>query len=189
VLTSLTVAVIFVAELSRLYHRFSRLASVDALTGIANRRSFDERIEVERRATARGREPFALLMIDVDDFKGFNDAYGHVAGDAALRAVAEAIVAVVHRPRDLVTRFGGEEFAVLLPGTSLDAALVVAERIRGEVAARLIPHRTSRVAPVLTISLGAAVETAAEGRAAALIVRADAALYRAKAAGRNRVAA
>jgi len=189
VFTSITVALVFVAELSRLYHRFSRLASVDALTGIANRRSFDERIEDERRATARGGEPFALLMIDVDDFKGYNDAYGHVAGDVALRAVADAIVAVVHRPRDLVARFGGEEFAVLLPATTLDAAVVVGERIRNEVAARRIPHRASRAAPFVTISLGAAAGMAEEADAAALIGRADAALYRAKASGRNRVAA
>jgi diguanylate cyclase (GGDEF)-like protein len=188
VITSLTVALVFVAELSRLYQRFARLASVDALTGLANRRTFDERSDEERRAAARTGEPYALVMIDVDDFKRYNDTYGHVAGDATLRAVAQAIESVVHRPRDLVARFGGEEFAVLLGSTAFDDAVVVAERIRAAVAARRIPHRASRAAPFVTISLGVAVGFGEDADPTALIERADAALYRAKAAGRNGVA-
>jgi len=189
VATSLMVGLVFVAELSRLYYRFVRLATVDALTGLANRRTFDERIDEERRASARTGEPFALLMIDVDDFKGYNDTYGHVAGDAALRAIADAIASVVHRPRDLVARYGGEEFAVVLSGTGLDAAMVVAERVRAEIAACRIPHRASRAAAVVTISLGAAATEAGDSGGRSLVERADAALYAAKTAGRNRVSA
>jgi diguanylate cyclase (GGDEF)-like protein len=188
VITSLTVALVFLAELSRLYHRFSRLASVDALTGLANRRTFDERIDEAHRAAARSGEPYALLMIDVDDFKRFNDSYGHVAGDATLRTIAAAIVAVVHRPRDVVARFGGEEFAVILPATTHDAGAVVADRIRNEVLARRIPHRANRAGPFVTVSLGVGSSDSADAHTTVVVERADAALYRAKDAGRNRVA-
>jgi diguanylate cyclase (GGDEF)-like protein len=188
VVTSITVALVFIAELTRLYHRFVRLASVDALTGLANRRTFDERIDEAHRSAVRSGEPYALLMIDVDDFKRFNDTYGHVAGDATLRAVAGAIAAVVHRPHDVVARYGGEEFAVILPGTTLDAGAVVADRVRNEVLARRIPHRSNRAGPFVTVSLGVGGSDVADAETTAVIERADAALYRAKEAGRNRVA-
>jgi diguanylate cyclase (GGDEF)-like protein len=188
VLTSLTVASLFIAEFSRLYTRFARLASVDPLTGLANRRSFDERLDEELRAAAREKAPLSMLMIDVDDFKRYNDAHGHIAGDDALCVVANAIRTVSNRPRDIVARFGGEEFVVVLPGTDLDGSGTVGERIRAEVERRRIAHRASRAAPVVTISVGAACAWMEELEARALIERADAALYAAKRAGRNRVA-
>jgi diguanylate cyclase (GGDEF)-like protein len=185
VVTSLTVALVFVVELARLYHRFAWLASVDALTGLANRRTFDERIEAEQRDALRTGDPCALLMIDVDDFKRYNDTYGHVAGDAALRTVAHAIESVVHRPRDVVARFGGEEFAVVLPLTAPDAAAILAERIRSEVVARRVPHRANRAGPFVTISIGVAGAAPGDADPTVMIERADVALYRAKEAGRN----
>jgi diguanylate cyclase (GGDEF)-like protein len=190
VVTSLTVAAFFVAEFVRLYTRFARLASVDPLTGLSNRRTFDERLDDELRAAAREKTPLALLMIDVDDFKRYNDTHGHMAGDDALRIVADATRVVTSRPRDMAARFGGEEFVIVLPGTDLDGSLTVAERVRNEVARRRIPHRTNRAAPFVTISVGAAAivpdDELIDPRG--LIERADAALYGAKSAGRNRVA-
>jgi diguanylate cyclase (GGDEF)-like protein len=126
-------------------------------------------------------------MIDVDDFKRFNDTYGHVAGDAALGAIARAIGSAVGRPRDLVARFGGEEFAVILSGTAAEAGRTLAERIRANVAAARIPHRTNRAASIVTISLGVAQGAPDDPSATAVIERADAALYEAKSGGRNRV--
>jgi diguanylate cyclase (GGDEF)-like protein len=189
--TSLIVAAFFIAQFAHLYARFARLATIDALTGVANRRAFDERLDDEIRAALRENTPLALVIFDVDDFKKFNDAYGHIAGDDALRVVAEATRAVANRPRDLVARYGGEEFALILPGTDLDGARTVAERVRAEVERRRVPHRASRAAPVVTVSLGAAEAAldAAETDARLLIARADAALYAAKEAGRNRVVA
>jgi diguanylate cyclase (GGDEF)-like protein len=189
VVTSLVVAAFFVAEFVRLYTRFARLASVDPLTGLANRRAFDERLDEELRAAAREKAPLSLLMIDVDDFKRYNDAHGHIAGDDALRMISDAARAA-SRPRDVAARYGGEEFVIVLPGTDLGGALTVGERVRGEVLRRRIPHRTNRAAPFVTISVGAAsvAPEDAELDPRVLIERADTALYSAKSDGRNRVA-
>jgi diguanylate cyclase (GGDEF)-like protein len=189
VVTSVTVALVFLGEFARLSYRFAQLAAVDPLTGLANRRSFDERLEEGLRAFMRTGEPLTLLMIDVDDFKRFNDTYGHVAGDGALRAIADAIRDVVNRPRDVVARYGGEEFVIVLSDTPLEGALSVAERIRIEVVRRRIPHKANRAAPYVTVSLGAASARGGSPDARELIERADTALYRAKDAGRNRVEA
>ena len=155
--------------------RLETLATTDALTGVANRAAF----QVRMQEVAAGPRPVSLLIVDVDHFKAFNDCFGHVAGDEALREVARVLVAAV-RGSDLVARYGGEEFAVVLPGTPAAATAVLAERVRRAVAEHPWPHR-----PV-TVSVGAA--TAPHGRIdpVALTAEADAALYRAKRAGRNR---
>jgi len=163
------------------------LALQDPLTGIGNRRSFDEQLEQEVRRARRMQALVALLMIDVDHFKAFNDAFGHLQGDTCLRAVAGAIAGLVRRPGDLATRYGGEEFAVLLPGTDLAGAAVLAESMRAAVVALALHHLAEY--GVVTISIGvAALRPGSEEDAGAALVRAaDEALYAAKGDGRNRV--
>ncbi len=185
-----------------------RLASVDGLTGIANRRAFDGALEQEWRRACRSMTPLSLLMIDVDYFKRFNDLYGHQAGDDCLRTIAGDLAVLARRPGEMVARYGGEEFAAILPSCDGAAAVIFAEKMRAGVAARRIPHATSDIGPDVTISIGVAtlflacgankvqhspwsqpcpvVATCRDG-AAALITGADCALYEAKRGGRNRV--
>ncbi len=177
-------------QLKRQGDLLRQMAFLDGLTGLHNRRALDERLAAELRHALRDRTPLSLVMIDVDRFKRYNDHYGHVAGDDALRQVAAALRAGMLRPMDLVTRYGGEEFACLLPGTDLAGALAVAERLHAAVAALRLPHPTSDVQPQLSISLGVACSTQAPVLTAqALLACADAALYEAKAQGRDRVLA
>ncbi len=167
-----------------------RLATRDGLTGIANRRSFDTALNTECRRVTREARSLSLLMIDVDYFKRYNDAYGHLAGDECLRQVAEAMARVTQRASDTLARYGGEEFAILLPATEPDGAVVVAERIREAVTALALPHGHSEVAPQVTVSIGvASLDPTSAGPPAQLIAAADAALYEAKRSGRNRVVA
>ena len=163
------------------------LALQDGLTGIGNRRHFDECLAAEVRRARRMRSQVALLMIDVDHFKAFNDRFGHPQGDACLRNVAGAIAALATRPGDLVARYGGEEFAVLLPDTDLAGAVALGEAIRVAVAGLHRGHCTP--GNLVTISVGgAALRPGREDDAgAALVQAADAALYEAKVGGRNRV--
>ena len=165
-----------------------RLVFIDALTHAFNRRYFDERLaEAWGRAQRTGR-PLGLILIDVDYFKQFNDVNGHQRGDDALRQVAQALKGTILRPGDVVCRYGGEEFACLLPDTDLDGALQVAQRMKLAVRDLAIGHPASAVAEVLTISAGLAGRTpTSQGDAAALLALADAQLYRAKAEGRARV--
>ena len=157
----------------------------DGLTGLDNRRSFDERIDGKWRAANRNGSPLSLLMIDVDHFKKYNDEYGHVQGDEALRRVADCITASLRRGNDFGARYGGEEFAVLLPETGLLGAYHVAETIRGAVQAANIRHSGSLFG-CITISIGVASIDPADGTPhASLVLTADAALYRAKLNGRN----
>lgn len=159
---------------------------VDGLTGIANRRRFDLHLEDEFRRAKRNAAPISLIMIDVDCFKDYNDNYGHQLGDECLIRIATALSSVLHRSRDLVSRYGGEEFAVILPETNVEGALQVAESMRNEVAALALEHAYSRVAAHVTASVGVATlvpEHAA--KTANLIHSADRALYQAKRAGRN----
>ena len=165
-----------------------RLVFIDALTHAFNRRYFDERLAEEWGRAQRTGRPLGLILIDVDYFKQFNDVNGHQRGDDALRQVAQALKGTILRPGDVVCRYGGEEFACLLPDTDLDGALQVAQRMKLAVRDLAIGHPASAVAEVLTISAGVAVRTpTSRGDAAALLALADAQLYRAKAEGRARV--
>lgn len=176
-------------ELKRYRDFLEDLSLVDGLTGIGNRRRFDEFLNREWRRSRRARTPLALILIDVDYFKAFNDCYGHAAGDDCLREVAATIAMLVRRPGDLCARYGGEEFVAILPQTDLAGARILGERIREAVMALDIPHAGSTVAPQVTISIGvAATDPAAPQEAEALLREADRQLYVAKSAGRNRVA-
>jgi diguanylate cyclase (GGDEF)-like protein len=160
---------------------------VDAMTGVYNRRYFDERLEAESTRAMRAGSALSVVLMDVDFFKGYNDQYGHPAGDDALRRVAAAMKASLKRPSDLAARYGGEEFACLLPDTPLAGALKVAERVGEQVHALGIAHADSSVTPVITVSLGVGCKPAgASGSAEALLRLADAQLYLAKTSGRHR---
>ncbi|MCK9986312.1 MAG: hypothetical protein AzoDbin1_02784 [Azoarcus sp.] len=167
----------------------TRLSAFDGLTGIANRRTFDATLSREWRRSARSGAPISLMVVDVDCFKQFNDAYGHQVGDECLKAVARALAGNTRRPVDLVARYGGEEFAVVLPDTDAQGGAIVAESMRSAVEALAITHRHSTAARVVTVSIGIAVtrpERSDDGGFATLLARADEALYRAKRDGRNR---
>jgi diguanylate cyclase (GGDEF)-like protein len=177
-------------KLSRANAELAALARRDPLTGVANRRQFDETIDAEWRRARRGRSALALVIADVDHFKSYNDACGHQAGDSCLQNVARALTTVAHRAGDLVARHGGEEFAILLPGLDVQHAEAFAEATRRAVEHLALPHPASPVGPSVTISVGVASMRPQKGDTpAALIHETDVALYRAKAAGRNRVVA
>lgn len=176
-------------KLDEANRELTRLSAVDGLTGIANRRSFDEALQREWRRAARKSSPVSLLIADVDYFKGFNDGYGHQLGDECLKKVAHVIAGRLRRPTDLAARYGGEEFVVVLPETDEQGAIDVAEGMRRAVEAESIKHDFSAAAPFLTISIGVASMIPArsdEDGFRDLFTQADAALYRAKRAGRNR---
>jgi len=159
---------------------------LDALTGVANRRAFDERLAAEWRRCGRNRLPVALIMVDIDHFKLYNDHYGHQAGDNTLIQVAAAMQRAAGRTQDLVARYGGEEFAILLPQLEARGATGVAGRLKAELGQMAIPHLASPTAPHLTVSMGIACMTPSEHSLPAdLIQVADALLYEAKAEGRN----
>jgi diguanylate cyclase (GGDEF)-like protein len=165
-----------------------RLAGLDGLTQIANRRRFDEVLQEEWKRLSRSKTAIALILLDVDFFKPFNDTYGHQSGDKCLQAIARTMSANAYRPADMAARYGGEEFAVLLPETDAVGARFVAQRIRAAIHNLKIPHETSEAAPYVTVSLGVACLTAGvDGDASCLIQLADHALYDAKKSGRNRV--
>jgi len=175
-------------ELEEANQRLERLSHVDGLTGLANRRRFDEAFDVEWRRGSRSSWPLSLMLIDVDAFKAFNDTYGHLEGDACLRRVADTLSSCLGRAADVAARFGGEEFVALLPLASADEAARLAERVRERVEALAIPHASSPAAKRVTVSIGCATAVPKEdGEPAALLAAADAALYAAKRAGRNRV--
>ncbi|MDP2268682.1 MAG: diguanylate cyclase, partial [Deltaproteobacteria bacterium] len=145
-----------ISEHKQLEEILNRLSRHDGLTGIANRRHFDEFLAQEWKRALREEAPLSLIMCDIDFFKNYNDAYGHQAGDDCLRAVAGAFQKGLRRPGDLAARYGGEEFVVVLPGTPPEGALAVAEALRSDVQALGIPHASSRAASVVTLSLGVA---------------------------------
>ncbi|MGF6088084.1 diguanylate cyclase [Pseudomonas sp. 18173] len=165
-----------------------RLMNSDGLTGLSNRRHFDEYMELEWRRSLREQSQLSLLMIDVDYFKTYNDTFGHLEGDEALRKVATAIRDASARPSDLPARYGGEEFALVLPNTSQGGARLVAEKLRMTVEALKIPHISPSEGSSLTISIGLATITPKTGsNCRELISAADKGLYMAKNNGRNQV--
>ncbi|MDR2021290.1 MAG: diguanylate cyclase [Treponema sp.] len=165
-----------------------RLGLVDPLTDIPNRRCFDEHFAMEWRRALRDKKPVSFMMMDVDKFKNYNDVYGHPQGDTLLRTIAGIFTAAARRPGDLAARLGGEEFGVLLPNTELNAALIIAEKIRSKVEACRIPTADNKNITAATISIGAAsMVPSAETHMEDLIKQADKLLYAAKEAGRNRV--
>ena len=166
------------------------LVFIDGLTGVANRRRFDEALLSEWRQCQRAGTPLALLMIDIDHFKRYNDHYGHPTGDACLQQVAAVLKAAMQRASDLVARYGGEEFVCLLPGCDQAAALAKARALQEALAAQGIVHEASPTAACVTLSIGVAVaQPQAGGSPAALVAAADAALYSAKHRGRNCISA
>ena len=169
----------------RLQREYKRNAMVDALTGLYNRRWIDDALPRFIRRYARGGQPFAVLMVDVDHFKNVNDRHGHPTGDRVLVGIARAIRDVV-RPTDLVSRYGGEEFLVFLPGADAQGALGVAERVRAAVSELSLEAQDGGVLPRITVSLGCAVLAPSQS-GEALVASADAAMYESKRAGRNRV--
>jgi diguanylate cyclase (GGDEF)-like protein len=175
-------------KLEEANRRLEALAGQDGLTGLANRRTFDDALSKEFRRAARERTRLALIMIDVDRFKLFNDRYGHPAGDECLKRVSRAIEATLPRPGDLVARYGGEEFAALLPNTDESGAAIMADRIRRAILALAIGHEDSP-SLVVTISAGvASVEPSVYDSGPETLVRnADRALYCAKNNGRNAI--
>ena len=166
-----------------------RLANIDGLTELANRRRFDEVYEREWQRARRSGQPLSLALLDIDSFKQFNDRYGHPAGDRALRAVARLAAAGMRRPADLAARYGGEELVLLMPETDAAAAHALVAGICEGIAQLMIPHEASTVAPVLTVSVGGATLLAgSQEQSAGLFEAADTHLYRAKQSGRNRIA-
>lgn len=163
------------------------LLSTDAMTGIANRRRFDDALEREWRRCARAGTPLSLLMIDVDHFKAYNDYCGHPQGDACLRQVARLLLDSVGRPGDLVARYGGEEFVCLLPSIGNAGALAVATKVAAALRNADIAHPRSPLGPRLTISIGVATANDLTVKAKTLVAFADKLLYAAKAAGRNQI--
>jgi diguanylate cyclase (GGDEF)-like protein len=176
-------------ELQRAFRMVETLASVDGLTGIANRRRFDEVLQSEWRRAQRDCTACSLLLMDVDHFKNYNDIYGHIPGDRCLRQMAEVAAQVLQRPADLVARYGGEEFAVILPDTTYGGAIAIAEQIRLTVERLHIPHEGNPHG-VVTVSVGCATQMPGVGSdLSELLKAADSALYVAKSLGRNRVEA
>lgn len=174
-------------ELQLLNQSLENLSVTDALTNIGNRRQFDSELRRQWRQAQRNAAPLALAIMDVDWFKAYNDLYGHPAGDACLRQIAQTLAATLARSTDFVARYGGEEFVFLAPGTELAGALQRAEKLIAAMASLNLAHSGSPCARV-TLSIGvAAMQATAEGDPQQLLQRADAALYRAKQGGRNRV--
>jgi diguanylate cyclase (GGDEF)-like protein len=197
VIASSTVLVALLMQTATVYAQLAQTADrlrdeslTDQLTGLSNRRAFDERLAQALADGARMSRGAAMLMIDVDNFKLFNDSYGHLGGDECLRDLASTVRGCISRTRDMVARFGGEEFAVVMAETDMRGALIVAERIRSAVEGMGIPQPSGAQHRAVTVSIGAtAVDDAAGMTSEAFIEQADRALYRAKETGRNRTVA
>lgn len=174
-------------RLKQLQDQLRELSTHDYLTGLANRRRFDEFLEWEWRRALRLSNPIGLIMFDVDLFKSFNDHYGHLEGDQCLKQVAQSIASLMHRPGDMAARYGGEEFVGILASTNLAEAKVIAEACRSKIEALQIPHRTSPLG-IVTVSCGVSMIVPSDMSSQSVLVEmADKKLYLAKRAGRNRV--
>ncbi|MFZ3591666.1 sensor domain-containing diguanylate cyclase [Bacillus sp. DJP31] len=168
--------------------KLKKLSTLDGLTNIPNRRMYEETLDKQTRRVVRESEPISLLMLDIDCFKAFNDTYGHLEGDTCLINVADTIVKSLYRPEDFVARYGGEEFSVILPQTTENTALQIAERIRSNVEKIQIPNINSVVKPIITLSIGVVTEIPTiYTKNEDLILKADKALYFSKENGRNQV--
>ena len=177
-------------ELQQANEKMALLSVTDGLTGLANRRRFDEVLEREYARLRHSDKPLSLIILDVDYFKLFNDTYGHVSGDDCLRRIAAVIASLVHRAPDLAARYGGEELAIILPETEIEPATLLAERIRAGIEQQAIAHQASKVSDYVTVSLGVVTVVFTDLPAASEAVKlADAQLYQAKTYGRNRVVA
>ena len=175
-------------ELKRQRDMLRSLSFRDGLTGLANRRQLDQFLDQEWRRSQRSQSPLSLILMDIDYFKHFNDALGHLAGDDCLRRIAQTLETSIHRAGDLIARYGGEEFVCVLPETSTSGALAVAEKIQALMAELALSHPASTISPCVTLSLGVATRTASQSESVEDLLRAaDQALYRAKAIGRNRI--
>jgi diguanylate cyclase (GGDEF)-like protein len=175
-------------ELKRYKDLLKRDSRIDGLTRVPNRRRFDEAFSEERLRSERSKTPLSVLMIDLDLFKSYNDTYGHLQGDDVLKLVAKTLHNTLQRPGDLLARWGGEEFVALLPDTDCAGAIHVAEKLRSAIADLEIPHKSSTVAKIVTVSIGAASAVPGDVDSyMSLLQRADEAVYGAKDLGRNRV--
>ncbi|CEG57241.1 sensor domain-containing diguanylate cyclase [Legionella fallonii] len=176
-----------ITEKKKLQTMLQEMSYQDGLTGIANRRRFDEYFSQEWNRALRHGQPLAIIMADLDFFKSYNDSFGHQAGDECLKKIALKLKSNILRLTDLLARYGGEEFVCVLPGTNLAAAKLLAEKLRLAVCSLKLPHPNSTVSPYVTISLGVACCSPCEDMPNNLLKAADAALYQAKTLGRNRV--
>ncbi|OUR94939.1 hypothetical protein A9Q81_14335 [Gammaproteobacteria bacterium 42_54_T18] len=177
-------------NLARANEELQLLSCMDGLTSVVNRRGFDSQFEVEWRRTLREMTPLSVLMIDVDEFKGFNDHYGHLAGDDCLRVVAQALKGQLLRPGDMVARYGGEEFVILLPNTNIEGAVNVAKNIQKDLYSANVDYPHSSVSDRVTICMGIYCTNQLDANFdrsdnTVLLARADKALYKAKKSGRN----
>jgi diguanylate cyclase (GGDEF)-like protein len=177
-------------KLQRAVSELHQMAMSDGLTQLANRTRLKKHLSTHWRALTRNGGQMSLLMIDVDLFKAYNDHYGHLKGDDALRIVADHLAEAARYPQDLACRYGGEEFVLVLPDTDLESAQLIAERLRESLTRAAIPHATSTIAAVVTVSIGIAVARPQDAVDPwTLLEQADQALYRAKTQGRNQVCA
>lgn len=176
-------------ELISLHKQLEELSYQDGLTGLANRRMFDSALEREWAAAQRHYQPLSLIMLDIDFFKQYNDCYGHLQGDECLKNIALLLKDVKTRPRDVIARFGGEEFAIILPDTDEHAAQTLAERYRTLILGQKIPHAASDISDFITVSMGVStIIPSQQAKASQFVEKVDKLLYKAKNKGRNTVA-
>jgi diguanylate cyclase (GGDEF)-like protein len=175
-------------DLKKYRDYLEHLSMIDGLTGIHNRRHFNEYFDREWRRAVRYKTPISVAIMDIDFFKLFNDHYGHMAGDDCLRRIAQALKSSIRRPGDQVFRYGGEEFICVLPNTDTDGAMTVSENIRKSVAELKISHDRSRVSPYITLSIGVSTIIPLNDTSHGMLIeQADKLLYKAKQAGRNQI--
>ncbi|WP_096200835.1 GGDEF domain-containing response regulator [Bacillus sp. FJAT-45350] len=178
-------------ELQQVNQLLEQLSMFDGLTGIANRRKFDEYYTTELARAKKNQSSLSLIMLDIDHFKYYNDTYGHLEGDDCLRTIAKTLAQTLKRPTDLVARYGGEEFVIVLPDVCYEEALKLGDELRANIESRRIPHETSLISNVVTVSVGVSTLSFTSNEMDVsthfLIEMADKALYKSKETGRNRV--